>query len=96
MVAEQTKRTERAAQLRTIATSSAGLPTDTAELGINPDHQARLAAGPPRLASTRTSTTTKMSTDINGIYMLSEPIAAKTTTTWTRASNHIRGQQLTQ
>eukprot|EP00971_Amphidinium_carterae_P336398 6472762-Amphidinium_carterae.1 len=55
MVAERTKR------------NGLGLPTDTEELGITPANYSPLAAGPPRLASTRTSTTTTMSTeDIRG------------------------------
>eukprot|EP00971_Amphidinium_carterae_P338648 6476089-Amphidinium_carterae.1 len=57
---------------------STGLPTDKADLHadlrINPEHQySRLASGPPRLDSTRMSTTNTMSTEINGIYMRSAP-----------------------
>eukprot|EP00971_Amphidinium_carterae_P010153 200354-Amphidinium_carterae.2 len=60
MVAERTKRTERAEHLRTTSKSSARRPTNEAELGINPDHYSIRAAGPPRLASTRTSTKTTL------------------------------------
>eukprot|EP00971_Amphidinium_carterae_P315469 6270488-Amphidinium_carterae.2 len=71
MVAERKLRNKLADQIRTTSSSSAGLPR--AEFGTTRDNCSLLAAGPSRLASTRKSTTTTMSTEISGIYMPSLP-----------------------
>eukprot|EP00971_Amphidinium_carterae_P303822 6036880-Amphidinium_carterae.1 len=65
MAAEQTKRNGITEQMRTTSSSLAGLPPDTAELGITPENYSPLAAEPPRLASIRTSTTTTMRSSDN-------------------------------
>eukprot|EP00971_Amphidinium_carterae_P070427 1393114-Amphidinium_carterae.1 len=79
--------------MQTTSSSSAGLPT--AELGTNPDKYSLLAARPPPLASTRKSTTTTMSTAINGIYIVSLDSLPKhqRQSTSKRSSDNIRGQQ---
>eukprot|EP00971_Amphidinium_carterae_P297944 5920254-Amphidinium_carterae.2 len=75
------------------STDGAVLQEDKAELDLNPEYDhSVLVAGPPRLASTRKSaTSTTMSTVTNGIYMQSLP--TKATTSSTRYSNSVRGQQ---
>eukprot|EP00971_Amphidinium_carterae_P003219 63304-Amphidinium_carterae.1 len=82
MEAERTKRAEPAKHIRTTSASPAERSTDgtvlqenRAKPEFNPEyHYSLLVAGPPRLASTRKSTTsTTMYTVTNGIYMLLLP-----------------------